>query len=87
MKTNSFLPKTASSINQNRTEQTITSNKTINTSEALTQKEVNVERAKETDKKEANYDKKVLSKQILSQIHFCRFLYKLLVRMSDKLSG
>jgi tRNA 2-selenouridine synthase SelU len=26
-----------------------------------------------------------LSKQLLSQIHFCRFLYKLVVRMRDRL--
>ena len=37
-KNNSVLPKTASSINQNRTEKMIGSNKTIDTAEALTQK-------------------------------------------------
>lgn len=31
-------------------------------------------------------DKKMLSKHLLSQIHFCRFLYKLLMRIQGKLS-
>ncbi len=31
-------------------------------------------------------DKKLISKQLLSQIHFCRFLYKLLIRISEKLT-
>ena len=35
--------------------------------------------------REVHYDKKYLSKQLLSQIHFCRFLYKLIMRMKDKL--
>lgn len=30
-------------------------------------------------------DKKLISKQLLSQIHFCRFLYKLLMRICEKL--
>ena len=33
------------------------------------------------------YDKKYLSKQLLSQIHFCRFVYKLIMRMNDKLNS
>jgi len=32
-------------------------------------------------------DKKVLSKQLLSQIHFCRFIYKLLLRIKDKIDN
>ena len=31
-------------------------------------------------------DRKYLSKQLLSQIHFCRFVYKLVMRMSQNLS-
>jgi len=37
-------------------------------------------------KEVVSYDKKYLSKQLLSQIHFCRFLYKLIIRIKDKLS-
>ena len=33
-----------------------------------------------------NIDKKIVSKQLLSQIHFCRFLYKLLKRIDDKIN-
>lgn len=32
-------------------------------------------------------DKKLISKQLLSQIHFCRFLYKLLKRIDEKING
>jgi hypothetical protein len=35
----------------------------------------------------AAYDKKYLAKQLLSQIHFCRFLFKLIIRMNDKLTA
>lgn len=29
----------------------------------------------------------MISKQLLSQVHFCRFLYKLLQRIEDKING
>jgi hypothetical protein len=32
-------------------------------------------------------DKKLISKQLLCQIHFCRFVYKLIMRISSKLSN
>ena len=32
-------------------------------------------------------EKKTISKILVSEIHFCRFLYKLIVRMRDKLSA
>lgn len=74
---NFSLPKTAATIS-NKTEHFICpSNHTINNVEALTQKEINIHQSL----KEPCYDKKGLSKQLLSQIHFCRFLYKLLIRM------
>lgn len=38
-------------------------------------------------KEEVVYDKKYLSKQLLSQVHLCRFLYKLIMRMQEKLSS
>lgn len=81
---NFSLPKTAATIS-NKTEHFITtgSNQTINNVEALTQKEINTHH----QIPEVKYDKKYLSKQLLSQIHFCRFLYKLIVRMNDKLSS
>jgi len=31
-------------------------------------------------------DKKLVSKHLLSQIHFCRFMYKMLMRIESKLS-
>lgn len=79
-KTHNFsLPKTAASIS-NKTEHFISSsNQTINNGEPLTQKEINVHQSvKET----TGYDKKYLSKQLLSQIHLCRFLYKLIIRIN-----
>ena len=73
---NFSLPKTAATIS-NKTEHFITtSNQTIN---GDANADVSVPR-------EVQYDKKYLSKQLLSQIHFCRFLYKLVIRMRDKLS-
>lgn len=73
---NFSLPKTAATIS-NKTENFITSsNQTING-------EANADVSLPRD---IHYDKKYLSKQLLSQIHFCRFLYKLVVRMKDKLS-
>jgi hypothetical protein len=35
---------------------------------------------------ESAYDRKLLAKQLLSQIHLCRFMYKLIMRMGDRLS-
>lgn len=73
---NCSLPKTAGTIS-NKTEHFISvSNKNIVNSDALTQKEINI-----PVKEEINYDKKQLSKQLLSQVHLCRFLYKLIIRM------
>lgn len=75
---NFSLPKTAATIS-NKTENFITaSNQTINNGEAT---------ADYSQPREVHYDKKYLSKQLLSQIHFCRFLYKLTARMKDKLSS
>lgn len=72
---NFSLPKTAATIS-NKTEHFITSsNQTIN----------NEATADITHHISPSYDKKQLSKQLLSQIHFCRFLYKLIIRMRDKL--
>jgi hypothetical protein len=70
---NFSLPKTAATIS-NKTEHFITSsNQTINGDATA-------------EVSPPSYDKKHLSKQLLSQIHFCRFLYKLTIRMRDKLS-
>jgi hypothetical protein len=80
---NCSLPKTAGTIS-NKTEHFITaSNKNIVNNDILTQKEINVQHSA---KEELNYDKKYLSKQLLSQVHLCRFLYKLIIRMNEKLS-
>lgn len=80
---NFSLPKTAATIS-NKTQNFIThSNQTINGQGALTHKELNTHHA---PTESVQYDKKYLSKQLLSQIHFCRFLYKLIIRMKDKLS-
>ena len=79
---NFSLPKTAATIS-NKTEHTITSsNKHIYQTEALTQKQINIQ---PPVKEQISYDKKYLSKQLLSQVHLCRFLYKLLARMNEKL--
>jgi hypothetical protein len=56
---NTSLPKTASTMNQNRTETTI----------------------------ESDSRRKQTSKELLSQIHFCRFIYKLLQRIEGKMNG
>lgn len=78
---NCSLPKTAGTIS-NKTEHFISvSNKNIVNYEALTQKEINI-----PAKEEVNYDKKQLSKQLLSQVHLCRFLYKLIIRMKERLT-
>ena len=78
---NCSLPKTAGTIS-NKTQHFIsTSNKNIINCDALTQKQINIQ-----VKEEVHYDKKSLSKQLLSQVHLCRFLYKLIVRMGQKLS-
>lgn len=81
-KTTKFnLPKTAATTS-NKTEHFLpNSNKTIN-QEPLTQKQINTHNVIVDP---LNYDKKYLAKQLLSQIHFCRFLFKLIVRMNDKL--
>lgn len=80
---NLSLPKTAATIN--KTEHFISNNEiqTISNDEPLTQKQINVY---ESTKDINSYDKKYLSKQLLSQIHFCRFLYKLIVRIREKLN-
>jgi hypothetical protein len=81
-KTTKFnLPKTAATTS-NKTEHFLpNSNKTIN-QEPLTQKQINTHHVIVDP---LNYDKKYLAKQLLSQIHFCRFLFKLILRMNDKL--
>lgn len=56
---NASLPKTASTINNNRTQ-------TILSSEA---------------------NRKQVSKELLSQVHFCRFVFKLLQRIESKING
>lgn len=79
---NVSLPKTAATVN-NKTEHFLpTSNQNINTVDTFTQKDIRSYNLGA----EAGYDRKVLSKQLLSQIHFCRFLYKLIARMGEKLS-
>jgi hypothetical protein len=50
----------------------------------MTQKEINTHHV---IAEQLNYDKKYLSKQLLSQIHFCRFIFKLIMRMNDKLNN
>jgi DNA mismatch repair ATPase MutL len=47
---------------------------------SITQKDISLFQSKD-----AAYDRKYLSKQLLSQIHFCRFLFKLIVRIGEKL--
>lgn len=74
---NFSLPKTAATIS-NKTEHFITSSNQTITNDAT---------ADVTQHREVHYDKKQLSKQLLSQIHFCRFLYKLIVRMREKLNS
>jgi len=77
------LPKTAATSASNKTEHFLPeSNKTIN-NEPLTQKQINTQQIINNS---SSYDKKYLAKQLLSQIHLCRFLYKLLARMNDKLT-
>lgn len=53
------LPKTASTINNNRTDTA----------------------------SEIEQDRKQVSKELLSQVHFCRFVYKLLQRINTKIDG
>lgn len=72
------LPKTAATVSSNKTEHFLpASNKTIN--EPLTQKEISAQPSE-------GYDRKYLSKQLLSQIHLCRFMYKLIMRIEERLS-
>ena len=80
-KMNKFtLPKTAATVSSNKTEHFLpASNKTIN--EPLTQKDIAAQPSSD------GYDRKYLSKQLLSQIHLCRFMYKLLMRMEEKLNA
>lgn len=91
-KMNKFtLPKTAATVTSNKTEQYIApSNKTINDPLPLplTQKEIShpLRDGSGLPSAEPAYDKKLLAKQLLSQIHLCRFMYKLIIRMGDKLS-
>lgn len=33
------------------------------------------------------FDRKLISKELLSQVHFCRFVYKLLQRINSKIDG
>lgn len=56
---NTSLPKTASTINNNRTEKTL----------------------------ELESNRKRISKELLSQVHFCRFVYKLVQRIENRLQG
>lgn len=56
---NMSLPKTASTINNQRTYTAL----------------------------ESDIDKKQISKELLSQVHFCRFVYKLLQRINNKIDG
>ena len=53
------LPKTASTINNNRTHTA----------------------------SEMDIDRKQISKELLSQVHFCRFVYKLIQRINSKIDG
>ena len=53
------LPKTASTINNNRNNTT----------------------------SETDIDRKQISKELLSQVHFCRFVFKLLQRINHKIDG
>ena len=53
------LPKTASTINNNRTH----------------------------TGSEMDIDRKQISKELLSQVHFCRFVFKLLQRINHKIDG
>ena len=56
---NMSLPKTASTINNQRTYTAL----------------------------ESDVDRKQISKELLSQVHFCRFVYKLLQRINSKIDG
>jgi hypothetical protein len=56
---NVSLPKTASTINNNRTYTAL----------------------------DSEIDRKQISKELLSQVHFCRFVYKLLQRINTKIGG
>ena len=91
--TNKFtLPKTAASVNNgghnHRTEHHIggvaSSSKSINDAMAIPNDSALTHTHHLIG--EAGIDRKYLSKQLLSQIHFCRFMYKLVGRMSDHLS-
>lgn len=79
-KTNTML-KTAATIS-NKTEHFIAnSNQQIpHVDNSLTQKDISLFQSKD-----ASYDRKYLSKQLLSQIHLCRFLFKLILRIGEKL--
>jgi hypothetical protein len=88
-KMNKFtLPKTAATVTSNKTEHYLPhSNKTIN-DQPLTQKEIShpLREASCLPPPDPAYDRKHLAKQLLSQIHLCRFMYKLIIRMADRLS-
>ena len=83
--TNKFsLPKTVGSMNEGpRTQHTITG---FGDSSKKIQKGGLREISTHHLIGEAGVDRKYLSKQLLSQIHFCRFVYKLVMRMSSNLS-
>lgn len=90
-KMNKFtLPKTAATVTSTKTDHYIPpphSNKTINDL-PLTQKDIShpLREASCLPPPEPAYDRKLLAKQLLSQIHLCRFMYKLIMRMGDRLS-
>eukprot|EP00919_Chromeraceae_sp_WS-2016_P006067 GHVR01014261.1.p1 GENE.GHVR01014261.1~~GHVR01014261.1.p1 ORF type:complete len:106 (+),score=10.56 GHVR01014261.1:4301-4618(+) len=79
------LPKTATT--NNITETLISPTNNQNTNPIFTHNNLNFTEASQKNiyDHSRKIDKKVLSKQLLSQVHFCRFLYKLIMRVDSKL--
>jgi hypothetical protein len=86
---NSSLPKTAATIGSSKDHPLSSNNITgLNSTQAQsTMHHTSVSNSVSHTNGIQGVDKKLLSKQLLSQIHFCRFLYKLLKRIEEKING